>query len=193
MTLARQFLENFCEQWNTSVRTDHRPTFAAFFGDVEEDVEAIDWPNRLRDRLGLSHYNVLGDRTPPKPVALLRYRVKEVLAAGSDQDGASFAVPTVLDGELNTHFFPAPREVLYGRSLDLNPDPECERLVAEVLHRRIEYRPEHILKVGKITSPLPPFQTGTAFARLRNGHRFCLRYESGREDFGENIPEGEHG
>lgn len=189
---ARQFLEDLCEHWNGVIRRDHRPTFAAFFDEVDEEAQADDWPNRLRDRLGLSHYDVpaSGRRIP---VALVRYRVEEVLAAIGEEEGdRAFAVPTVLDGELNSHFFPAPRGIGYGRTLDLRPDEECERLVAEVLHRRIDYTPDHLHKVGWISTPIPPYSRGTAFARLRNGHLFCLRYESDREDFGEEIPEGDH-
>jgi hypothetical protein len=190
---ARQFLEGLCETWNTEVRKDYRPMFASFFDEVEEEVTADDWPHRLRDRLGLSHYDVPPSGSPIA-VALMRYRVAEVLAGmGGDEQERAFAVPTVLDGELNVHFFPSPREVVYGRTLDLRPDEDCERLVAELLHRRIEYTPDHLYRVGWMTSPIPPYDNGAAFARLRNGHLFCLRYESGREDFGADIPGGDDG
>jgi hypothetical protein len=190
---ARLFLEGLREIWNTEVRKDQRPMFASFFDELEEEVTADDWPHRLRDRLGLSHYDVPPSGSPIA-VAVMRYRVAEVLAGmGAEERDRAFAVPTVLDGELNTHFFPSPREIGYGRTLDLRPDEECERLVAEVLHRRIEYTPDHIYRVGWMTTPIPPYDHGPAFARLRNGHLFCLRYESGRDDFGEDIAEGADG
>ena len=65
--------------------------------------------------------------------------------------------------------------------------------VAEVLHRRIDYTPDHLIKVGWVTTPIPPYATGAALARLRNGHLFCLRYESEQDDFGDDIPEGSDG
>lgn len=99
---AHSFLEHFCEHWNTVVRRDGRPSFAAFFDEVERDLAADQWANRLRDRLGLSHYHV-ADSSRPIPVAVVRYRVADVLAVGEEP---AFAVPTVLDGELNAHYFP---------------------------------------------------------------------------------------
>jgi hypothetical protein len=187
----RAFLDELCVRWNGQVRRQDRPAFGAFLDDVETEIDPPDWANRLRNRLGLAHYHVpaSGD---PIPVALVSYRVAEVLAAAGDPQRA-FSVPTVLDGELNAHFFPAPSGVGYGRTLGLEPDPECEQLVAEVLHRRIDYTPYHLMKVGWVTTPIPPYASGAAFARLRNGHRFCLRYESGQDDFGENIPEDRDG
>jgi hypothetical protein len=188
--LAEQFLEHLCEVWNTTVRRDHRPSFAVFYDEVQEDEDAPSWANHLRNRLGLSHYDVPVGGSPI-PVALMRYRVREVATSGGGD--LTFAVPTVLDGDLNAHFFPAPQGVSYGRTLDLQPDDACERLVAEVLHRRVDYAPDHFYKVGWVTESLPSHLHGARFARLRNGHLFCLRYESGRDDFGEEIPEGDLG
>ncbi|HEX9734399.1 MAG TPA: hypothetical protein VGG06_20700 [Thermoanaerobaculia bacterium] len=189
---ASAFLERLCLHWNQDLRPQDRPTFGAFLDDVETEIEAPDWANRLRNRLGLSHYHVPagGARIP---VALVSYRVAEVIAAAGGDALRAFSVPTVLDGELNAHFFPAPSGVGYGRTLGLEPDPECERLVAEVLHRRIDYTPDHLLKVGWVTTPIPPYASGAALARLRNGHLSCLRYESHQDDFGEDIQEERDG
>lgn len=189
---ARAFLEELCLHWNEAIRTEDRPAFAAFFDDVEPEIEATDWMHRLRNRLGLSHLNpaISGGQVP---IALLRYRVEDVLSAAGADARHVFAVPTVLDGELNAHFFPAPRGCEYGRTLDLDPDPDCERLVAEILHRRIDYTPDHLFKVGWVTTPIPPHAEGPALARLRNGHLFCLKYESGRENFGAKLPEATDG
>lgn len=184
---ARAFLEELCERWNRQVRRQDRPAFSAFLDDVETEIDAPDWPDRLRNRLGLSHYHV-HDPANPIPIALMSYRVAEVLDSAGP-GASSFAVPTVLDGKLNAHFFPAPSGVGYGRTLGLQPDPNCELLVAEVLHWRIDYTPDHLMKVGSITTPIPPYTSGSAFARLRNGHLFCLRYETDQEEFGEDIPE----
>lgn len=190
-TRARLFLEYLCERWNLDVRRDSRPSFVAFYDEVREDAESVDWPNRLRDRLGLSHYHV-PPGGQPIPVALLRYRVAAIVAHGGGRE-PSFAVPTVLDGELSTHFFPAPRGVAYGRTLNLRPDDRCERLMAEIVHRRVDYTPDHIYKVGWVNAPVPPYDRGDGFVRLRNGHLHCLRRESGRDDFGDEIRESGRG
>jgi hypothetical protein len=184
--VARDFLMLFCRRWNENARSQDRPSFVAFYGELQEDVEADDWPHRVRNRLGLAHYGPPASR-PRIPVALMKYPVHEILDAAGG--APSFAWPTVLDGPLNSHFFPAPGAGLtFGRTLALEPDPECESLVAELLHRRMDYRPEHLYRVGFVDRPIPPHQRGPAFAELRNAHLFCLRYESGREDFGAEIP-----
>lgn len=185
---ATDLLAEFCRLWN-QIR-DNRPTFVAFYHEVEAEAGDKDWPHLLRNRLELSHYGVPAG-APPTPVALVRYRVEEVLGAlAGDDGGGAFAFPAVLDGPLNSHYFPAPREAQYGRTLSLEPDPECERLVSEVLHRRIEYRPEHLFRLGQMTQPLPPHSGGAAFARRRNEHLFCVRYETNRKDFGARMAEG---
>ena len=180
------WLEDFCNQWNV-IRRDNRPAFAAFYDELEKDIESPDWANRIRNRLGLSHYQVL-DTGNTIPIVLMRYRVNGVMDA-VEETGRDFAfsVPTVLDGELNTHFFPSPREMGYGRTLNLEPDPDCENLVSEILHRRIDYQPSNFYKVGTITTPIPLY----SLAKLRNSHLFCLHYEAESEDFGENIPEND--
>lgn len=182
---AKAVLEDFCQKWNNE--RDNRPMFAAFYDEIKEDIEAPDWTSRVRDRLGLSHYDVL---YPEKniPVALMLYPVSKILKGlKKEEKERAFAVPTVLDGDLNTHFFPTPASANYGRTLDLEPDPNCERLVSEILHRRIDYAPDHFLKFGEISTPIPPHARGKALAALRNQHLFCLRYETGMEGFGEDI------
>jgi hypothetical protein len=186
---AFAFLDDFCKHWNDNVRRDKRPAFAAFYDELEEDIGDSGWPDRLRNRLGLSHYDV-PSVTSVIPVALMRYRVSKVLQGlEQEEKDRAFSVPTVLDSELNAHFFPSPGNTEYGHTLDLEPDPDCERLVSEILHRRIDYHPDDIYKLGNITTPIPPYYTGDAFAMLRNGHLFCLRYESGIDAFGEDIQE----
>lgn len=188
---AKVLLTAFCSEWCLARRQD-RPVFAAFHADVAKDCAAEDWPHRLRDRLGLGHLDVQPGEASI-PVALVGYRVGDVLAAvARGEEDRAFAVPTVLDGPLSLFFFPAPKEAGFGRTLDLQPDPGCERLVSEILHRRMEYTPNHILKLGLISRPLPE-DVARRPAQLRNGHLFCLRYETGREDFGEDILGDHHG
>lgn len=160
-----------------------RPRFAGFFQDVEDTLAAPDWPNQARDRFGLGHYTAMPGETIP--IALMRYRVREVLAAANGKDEARHpvCVPTVLDAQFSRFFIPAPRELPYGRTLNLADDENCERKIAEVLHLRVEYRPEHLYKVGAVTQGLEKAEA-IGLARLRNNHLFCLQYDSGRNDFG---------
>jgi hypothetical protein len=167
------FLDEFLALWNES--RDARPAFATFKREVVEELAAADWPDRLRDRLGLAHYDAASG---PVPVALMSYPVSDVLAEAPSKD--AFTVPTVLDSRPWEHFFPAPRELMCGRAMALTPCDGDETLVAEFLHSRISYRREHMLKIGQITTPasIPDIAT------LRELHLLAVQIASGREDFG---------
>ncbi len=179
---AKALLEEMCRSLNTNPYAV-RPRFAAFAQELEEDIDAPDWANRLRDRLGLAHFPKK-DRTGPWPVALMRYTVGEV-ADRARRAGAELplTVPTVLDDMPYEIFHPAPREADYGRTLHLSDNSGCDRLASEVLHLRIDYTPTHIWKVGAITTRADV--TPERLAQLRETHLFCLRYTSERDDFGK--------
>lgn len=183
---AKSLLRKLCRSLNANPNAV-RPRFAAFAQDVMDDiekggVEVPDWAERLRDRLGLPHYPSTR-RFGPHPVALMRYPV-EYVVKGADRLGLAHAVavPTVLDAEPYEVFHPAPRETTYGHTLNLAGDCQCEKLAAEVLHPRIDYKPGHIWKVGAITRKAG--LTPGRLTELRDQHGFCLRYLSNRDDFG---------
>lgn len=180
---AREALDLFVEEWND--RRDSRPIFAGFEGDVQDDLEAADWPHRLRDRWGLAHYDPLPGA--PINVVLVSYKVREVRRGvpASQRSQPLFAYPTALDGPRNPWFFPAPAGLPFGRALDLQPDGNCDRHVAEVLHRRIDYKPSHLMKLGVISAGRPGYSLKTR----RNDHLYCLQFHSDREDFGQAIPD----
>jgi len=115
----------------------------------------------------------------------MRYQVSEVITAAASKAEAAHpvCVPTMLDTEFSRCFIPAPRELAYGRTLDLADDENCERKIAEVLHLRLEYRPEHLFKVGAVTRRPHKLDT-IGLTQLRDNHIFCLQYDSGRNDFG---------
>ena len=164
-----------------------RPRFAGFLEDVEGTLAESDWPDRVRDRFGLSHYNPRSGEAIP--VALMRYRVQEVLDAAAGKTGAEHpvCVPTVLDHEFTACFVPSPRELPYGRTLQLGGDAECERKIAEVLHLRLAYEPRHVYKVGAVARPIAGL-VDPGLAALRDEHFFCLAYDSDRSDFGAPPP-----
>jgi hypothetical protein len=179
---AEAKLMELCEQLNDNPYSV-RPRFAGFLGDVEDSVDLPDWPNQVRDRFGLGHY-----AAPPGtsiPVALMRYKVRAVLeeAKGKPEAVHPVCMPTVLDAQFSQFFVPAPRELTYGRTLDLADDADCTRKIAEILHLRIEYRPEHVFKIGSITTGLTKLDA-LGLDALRANHFFCLQYDSNRDDFG---------
>lgn len=178
---AKALLEKVCGSLNHNPFAV-RPRFAAFGQELEDDIAAADWPERLRDRLGLAHLPPTR-ASGPHPVVLMRYTVKEVAARARRLDAAhALAVPTVLDFEHNEVFHPSPRGLNYGRTLNLSGADDCDRLASEVLHLRIDYTPSHIWKVGAITrrADVSPGR----LAQLRGDHLFCLQYQSNRDDFG---------
>src|SRR4051794_34394212 len=76
-------LQRFLDVWNESNIRDHRPAFAAWKDEVQLELAAGDWPDQLRDRLGLAHY--IPASTRPIPVALMEYTVREVKAEARKQ------------------------------------------------------------------------------------------------------------
>jgi len=179
---AQAALEDICASLN---RNPHsvRPRFAGFYQDVVDTIDESDWANRVRDRFGLAHFDPRPGETTP--VALMSYPVRDLLQAARRHTEVvhPVCVPTVLDHEFTACFLPAPRQLPYGRTLQLMGDPACEHKIAEVLHLRFAYRPEHIHKIGAVTEPVTAL-SNPGLDSLRAAHLFCLQYEGGRDDFG---------
>ena len=155
-----------------------RPAFVAFKSEV---AGAADWLMRLRNRMGLGHYQPApGQR---QAFGLMEYLVKDVIAEWHPLEprGAvrPFAFPTVLDGKgVSSYFFPSPRNLPSSFAVDLNGpgrDP-----IREMLHVRITYKMHHLTRVGELVGPLPPIKLAAA----RDAHLERLRRDSGRGNFG---------
>jgi len=158
-----------------------RPAFVAFKSEVQADLAEADWLLRLRNRMGLGHYDpAAGQR---QAFGLMEYLVKDVLsewqplaARGAER---AFAYPTVLDGNgVSPYFFPGPRELPSSFAVNLG-DPG-RNAIRELLHVRITYRPHHLVRVGELAGPLPPVKLAAA----RDAHLAMLRNHAGRGDFG---------
>ena len=55
---SKRIVASFLEAWEANVSIPKNPcAFAAVRDEVWEEVEDDDWANRLRDRLGLGHYD----------------------------------------------------------------------------------------------------------------------------------------
>jgi hypothetical protein len=68
-------LANHIENWNRA--RDGRPSFAAFYDEVQNEADHTDWQDQLRDRLGLGHYDPTKGVTIP--VALMRYSLNDIV------------------------------------------------------------------------------------------------------------------
>jgi hypothetical protein len=170
----------FLESWNR--KRDRRPAFAAWKDQLLHELDQPDWADLLRDRLGLAHLDCANG---PMPVALIEYVVRDVTVEAAAHDlSHSFAAPTVLDTGPWPYFFPAPRESPYGRTMPLHPVDDESQLLAEMLHVRLTYRREHVVRLGEIRRP-----TGTLdIKELRNRHLFAVQVATGRDDFGAEMP-----
>ena len=176
---AHRAVQFFFDTWNQ--RRDARPAFAAFYDEVRQEADDVDWPHALRDRLGLGHYG----HTGPLPVALMRYPLAEVCSAqASRQLPVACAVPTVLDGGMHEFFFSVPREHPYGATVHLAPE-QADTITAEILHCRIDYQREHLWRTGLITRPRQ--LTDDQLRKARDLHLLTLRNACGRADFGEPL------
>ncbi|MEI7868812.1 MAG: hypothetical protein WCI11_13050 [Candidatus Methylumidiphilus sp.] len=178
---AANSVKNFVETWNK--QRDARPAFATFYDEVKNEADDADWPHALRDRLGIGHYG--RDGGAPLAVALMRYTLPEVLAAQIDRKlPAAYALPTVLDGGMHEFFFPAPKGHPFGATLHLDAD-KADWLTAEILHRRIEYKPEHLWKIGWINRAHRV--KDVVLRESRDLHLYALRDACKRDDFGEEM------
>jgi hypothetical protein len=175
-------VESFLRTWNMSNVRDGRPAFATFKNEVADDLARPDWPDRLRDRLGLAHYDC---KAGPIPIALMEYSVAEVKSATRLATGiAKFTTPTVLDSGPWPFFFPAPAELPCGRTMALYQVASDNDLLAEILHFRMTYGRDHIARLDEIRTPPAAFD----LRALRNHHVLALHVAAGRDDFGEEIP-----
>jgi len=178
-------LSEFLTAWNGY--PPRPPRFAAFASEVAEDLRADNWADRLRSRLGLSRYSAPAGL--PIRVALMSYRVADVAAAVRRRPDVAhaFCQPTVLDQRPYEYFFSAPAD-LGGRCMPLTRARPDRPLVFELLHPRIDYRADHILKIGEIKTPIPDW----SLRDLRNDHLRRVRNVSGRADFGEFMGSDVH-
>lgn len=147
---AEQVVAEFLADYNRA--RDHRPLFVGFWGEVKDlfEPEQKNWPERLRDRFGLGHFDPMNGA--PIPILVLRYRLGDVLAA-RPQDRNYAAIPTVLDGSFSPFFCPTPQTLDKGQTVDLSPGTINDyRLICEILHRFIAYEPAFVYRVGLIAA-----------------------------------------
>jgi hypothetical protein len=181
---ARDFLSEVVKRWNPE--RDKRPMFATTeleVGDIISD-DSVDWAEQLRDYLGLGHYSPLSSR--PNEIVLMRYTVQEVLDSLAGEGYP--AIPTVLDSNMSPYFFPSPipkhTNPYYGHTVNLThvDDDNDYTMGVELLHPRIDYKPEHFFKMGVIARPFK-----MPLERARRFHLPWLRVHSERDDFGVHL------
>lgn len=181
---SRALVDLFVRDWNTRPDISRNPiSFATFKDEFREDIAATDWPDRLRNKLGLGHYDPA--ISGPIPVALMEYEVSEVLSqvAYDARIANPFCAPTSLDTGPWAQFFPSPKQLNFGCPMALETVYSDDALVAEVVHPRLMYKQENFKKIGIISSGLP----STDFKEMRDNHLWALRIAADRIDFGAEL------
>lgn len=187
---ARLVLDRALAAWNP--RRDRRPAFATTSDEIGDLLvaSADDWPNAVRDYLGLGQYNPGSGRT--QAVLLMRYTAAEVRGSAKAAAVPGFCIPTVLDGDLNPFFFPTPRPgpgsaasaQTVGRSVNLRAvaSESDYKMGLELVHSFVEYRAQHIARIGAVARPV-----NANLAQLRGFHLSWLRLDTERDDFGCDL------
>lgn len=155
-----------------------RPAYVCFRAEVAGDLRETDWLWRLIARLGLGHFALAVGET--SSFALLEYTVEQVFHQTTLAQ--PFAVPTVLEARNSEFFFPAPCGIGYGYTVDLDHGA-TRTAIREILHVRLQYRPEHVVRVGQLAGATPTVHLATA----RDTHLGRLRADTGRTDYGEMM------
>ncbi len=139
---------------------------------------------RVRDRFGVGKLHV-APGAARIPVMLLRYKVRDVLreARRFCNPDEAFRVPTVLDANFYEYFMPSPTPLPYGRTANLRGEFDDTKLTCELIHLPVNIELAQIAEVGYIDAPIPDL----ALAHVRDVHLWLLRYETGRDDFGEYM------
>ncbi len=176
-------ISTIVDQWK--IFPGARPSFVAFKSELQDDLTKSDWLIRLRERLGLGHFAPApGEK---QSFALMEYKVKDVLddweALKSRGAERPFAFPTVLEAPGSPHYFPAPTGSAGGFTIDLSETDRSRASIRELLHIRLNYRLEHLVRVGQLVGPLPELKLSAA----RDAHLDKLRRQSGRADFGTHM------
>jgi hypothetical protein len=157
-----------------------RPAFSAFKAELDADLRTPDWLPRVIDRMGLYHHFPIADGETYS-FALMEYAAEEVFSqAGPRSIDRPFALATVLECRNNPAFFPVPRGAASGFTVDLSAAPLAGPTVREVLHVRLDYGKQHVLRFGQL--PGPAAKPDLAASRAR--HLAGLRATTRRHDFG---------
>lgn len=199
---ADTILTRFVSAWNR--RRDRRPQFATNQAGVQDILPADPWAGTdwgwvadLRDHLGLGAYTPKASGEP-FPVLMMVYSLSEMVAGCRPAWDGRVAVPTVLDGDLYTYFFPSPlapdpdaagEHYPVGRTLNLSPGLNVNNygdcMGTEFLHPCFDYQPQHCWAVGYIERPLA---AAPSLPERRKCHLEWVRLWADHFTFGEGVP-----
>jgi len=182
---AHQELDAVLAEW--SAQLEVRPTFATYWEHVHDlfgqtpSEDRPNWPDAIRDRLGLYHLNPGLRLQASIAIVVFRYSVSDVPRLGNDRLTRPLVPPTVLDGPFSEAFCPAPYNEETGHAVDLSGDaPPLRR---EVLHPTLAFAARHVFRVGEVRRNV----TEDELAKARAWHLECVRDATGRDDYGQQT------
>ena len=155
-----------------------RPEFAAFHADVAAVFSEPDWVNRLRDTLGLIHYNPSGSEIP---VLIFSYPIRDLPYLQGQPAFRPLVPPLVLESNWNAAFCPSPLGGRTGHTIDLSGTAPGPR--REVLHPTMRYRARHLFRFGNIGRQVEKDTLEIA----RSLHLTEIRKMYGRLDYGSET------
>jgi hypothetical protein len=159
---------------------DNRPLCAAFWGDVKGVLSRPEpnWPEELRDRLGLVHHDPAA-KLHAIPVVAFRYPIKRI--PKKNGTGRPLLVrSTILDGGLNLAFYTGAPGSGVGQTVDLQASDAP--LLREVVHPAITFEPGDVWAVGEISAPIPKLMK-----EARGHHARRLINDKSGSEFAELI------
>lgn len=175
---VRRVDDGLC-QWDAHGLDHLAPQWAGLWMEARElfgdspSGDCPDWPNRLRNRLGLN-WRPLGGRRVE--VVLFRYRFGELPTARWTRTRPLLAVPSLLDGWLYPYFCPVPDGERAGRAVNFEAVGDAPN--QEFVHPPMRHLADHVLRVGFVDQE-PPH----ALDHARREHLDRVRAISGRSDY----------
>lgn len=153
-----------------------RPEFATFLADILPVFSEADWADRLRDTLGLIHYNPTAGGEIP--ILVFSYPIRDLPFLQGQPALRPLVPPVVLESNWNPAFCPSPPGGRTGHTIDLS----AATLVSqrrEVVHPTLRYRASHLYRVANIRRPIESDTLEVA----RSLHLTEIRGMSGSPDY----------
>jgi hypothetical protein len=178
---AKRWADAVLGRWSRT--RDLRPCWTTFWEDCADALESgrsdDGWADEMASRLGLAHLDPLISGRPI-PIVVFRYPVRIVPTRSGSAKHRALAYPTVLDGPFSTAFCPAPREMKWGRAVDLRAEGHDPR--RELIHPPVRLHDEHLWKVGVLEG-----QARASLGEARGLHVVWLQLQCDRTDFGHTT------
>ncbi len=158
-----------------------RPEFATFLADILPVFSELDWVDRLRDTLGLIHFNPTAGSEIP--VLVFSYPLRDLPFLQGQPAFRPLVPPVTLESNWNPAFCPSPPGGRTGHTIDLSARTPVPRR-REVVRPTMQYRANHVYRVDSIRRPVEKDTLEVARSlHLTEIRKMCFRsdYASGTD------------